>query len=76
MSGTVFKTVGAPEEGAGWFDSIPPPPSPSGPPVRGRGPQPVLMVSPPSTGRATPLMNDAAGSARLNVAWATSSGSP
>lgn len=34
------------------------------------------ISSPPSTTRAAPLMKLAAGSERLSVAWATSSGSP
>ena len=36
----------------------------------------LRIVCPPSTSRCTPLMNEAAGSTRLSVACATSSGSP
>ena len=40
-----------------------------------RWPQAFFTVRPPSTGNATPVMKPAAGSTRLNVACATSSGS-
>ena len=38
-------------------------------------PQAFLIVKPPSTGNATPVMKPAAGSTRLSVPCATSSGS-
>ena len=39
-------------------------------------PQARRMVRPPSTGRVTPVTNEAAGRQRLSVICATSSGSP
>ena len=36
----------------------------------------LRAISPPSTGMIAPVRNDAAGRHRLNVMWATSSGSP